>query len=35
MWRLSQRQDVLTADAVETFLRENELPVRTVHGGLC
>ena len=29
------RQDVLTADVVEDFLRQNEIPVRTEKGGTC
>ncbi|KAH9074228.1 hypothetical protein EDB83DRAFT_2549694 [Lactarius deliciosus] len=30
--KLVRGGDVLTADAVESFLRRNEIPVRTVHG---
>jgi hypothetical protein len=29
-----QRQDVLTADGVENFLRQNEIPVQADKGGV-
>lgn len=29
------RQDELTADAVENFLRQNEVPVQADKGGMC
>ena len=32
MWRQTQRQDVLTADAVENFLRQYDIPVQTKEG---
>jgi hypothetical protein len=31
----SEQQDALTADAVENFLRQNEVPVLVDKGGMC